>query len=70
MKQPVTQYTTIEVTQDEHGTWHATQGDIGLTGRGPNAARAVAHYAELVAETTYEIENGDNTSAAPVPSDD
>ena len=68
MTNSITNYTTIEVSQDDHGTWHATQEGVTLTGRGPNAARAVAHYAELVAETTYEID--DNAPAGPVPGDD
>ena len=67
MTNPITKFTTIEVSQDDYGTWHATQEGVTLTGRGPNAARAVAHYDELVAETTYEI---DDSPTAEVPGDD
>jgi len=42
--------TTIRLERAEDGAWRATQPDVELVGRGQTAARAAAHYCELVAE--------------------
>ena len=51
--------TTIELERDGD-TWRAFQPDVeGIVGIGPNPGRAVANYGELVAMTTYELEDED-----------
>lgn len=47
-------YQTLVMRETDDGQWLATQDGIDLTGRGPNPGRAVAHFGELVAMTSYE----------------
>lgn len=46
--------TLIELDRTGEGQWIATQEGVGLSGIGPNPGRAVQHFGELVAMTTYE----------------
>lgn len=55
-------YQELLMRETDDGMWLATQEGVDLTGRGENPGRAVAHYGELVAMTTYE--DGGETRAS------
>lgn len=62
---------SIEVTEQDDGSWHATERNSRATGRGENPARAVQNYAALIADTMDGDEAAAEASPSPeVPADD
>lgn len=55
--------TTIELTRIDSGVWHATQPGVAITGRATTAARAVANYAEFIADSELIVDS--NSKSEP-----